>query len=31
MGIPERVKRMREEIATEVATKATAEATATTA
>ena len=31
MGIPERVKRMREEIAAEVATKATAEATATTA
>ncbi len=31
MGIPERVKRMREEIATEDATKATAEATATTA
>jgi len=30
MGIPERVKRMREEIATEAATKATAEATATT-
>ena len=28
MGIPERVKRMREEIATEAATKATAEATA---